>query len=99
MGEFSPWGGALPWDWNWPLTLVTLGLIVLVGGLSWISTRAGRDIYVDVDPAIGEEVEDFAGLIRETKGRVPLVIWLLALSLVGFTTWYLIAVTVGGYKY
>jgi len=98
MGDFSPWGGALPWDWNWPLTLVTIGLIVLVGGLSWVWTRAGQD-RIDVDPTIGERVEDFAGLIRETRGRFPLFVWLLILSVAGFLVWYLVAVTVGGYKY
>jgi hypothetical protein len=99
MGEFSPWGGSLPWDWNWPLTLVTLGLIVLVTTLTWTWTRAGRDRWVDFDPSAGERVEDFAGIIRETGGRLPLFIWLVIGSVVGFIAYYIIAVTVGGYKY
>ena len=99
MGEFSPWGGALPWDWNWPLTLVALGLMALVMTLTWVWTRAGQDKYFDLDPSVGERVEDFAGVVRETSGRFPLFIWLIIGSVVGFITYYVLAVTIGGYKY
>jgi hypothetical protein len=98
MGDFSPWGGGAALGLE-PPTLVTLGLMALVMTFVWVWTRAGQDKYVDLDPSVGERVEDFAGVIRETGGRFPLFIWLIIGSVVGFITWYLLAVTVGGYKY
>jgi hypothetical protein len=73
--------------------------MALVMTLTWVWTRAGQDKYIDLDPSAGERVEDFAGVVRETGGRFPLFIWLIIGSAAGFIAYYLLAVTVGGYKY
>jgi len=73
--------------------------MALVMTLTWVWTRAGQEKYIDLDPSVGERVEDFAGVVRETGGRFPLFIWLIIGSAAGFIAYYLLAVTVGGYKY
>ena len=87
------------------------GIIAFVIGLgpnvvnasNYERTGLGTDDFVTPrvarDPSAGERVEDFAGIIRETGGRLPLFIWLTIGSVFGFVIFYIIAVTVGGYKY
>lgn len=99
MSQWHPWGGIEPWEWHWAYTLVAVFLMALSIGAAWVWTRAGRDRLIDVDDRIGERVEDYGGVIRAARGRVPLFLWLLYAAAAAAAVGYIVAVITAGYGY
>ena len=68
-----------PWDWNFLLDLTVWFIVFMLGGGIWLWTRSGwlRKHLPDI---LGRNVEDFAGVVQESNGRVPMFLLIFYLT-------------------
>jgi Na+/H+ antiporter NhaC len=87
-----------PWDWNLPLELAEIFIILLLVAGIWIWVRAGYD-RKNLPETLGRNVEDFAGVTQESNGPIPLFLLLFYLVLALFMIGYPAITLIFDYNY
>lgn len=87
-----------PWSWNLPLEMVVWFTVILVAGLIWLWTTAGKD-RKNLPDVLGRNVEDFAGVTQEGNGPIPWFLLMFYLAVGAFMIGYPIVTMIFNYDY
>ena len=87
-----------PWSWNLPLELLVWFTVALITGLVWLWTKSGKD-RKSLPDVVGRNIEDFAGVVQEGNGPMPVFLLVFYAVVATFMIGYPIVTLIVGYKY